>query len=99
VIGRKPIVRGQAAPNFSAEWKSARGLLGARTIEVKGDIAETGRQRWSTGLGPLWTPTGASDHYLRMIVAEVQANVYDLSSLRSDSVVLDCGANVGVFAR
>ena len=99
IVRKNPVIRGSAAPSFSSEWKSVRGLLRARNNHLARDVAESARQRWSTSLGPLWTPAGASDHYLQMIVAEMQSNVYDLSGLRVGAVVLDCGANVGAFTR
>jgi FkbM family methyltransferase len=62
---------------------------------------EDGRLLWNTPCGDFWTPPGASAKYVAGIVAEQQADSYSHPAVPSWAglVVLDCGANVGVFTR
>jgi FkbM family methyltransferase len=54
-------------------------------------------QQWSTPLGDYWVPK-ASGNALLYDLAEQKRNIYG-TRIRSGDVVLDCGANVGVFVR
>jgi FkbM family methyltransferase len=60
-----------------------------------------GRNLWTTPVGDLWTPREASAKYLAGIVAEQMAGSYFHPSLpeHEGEIILDCGANIGVFAR
>ena len=62
---------------------------------------EDGRILWSTPGGDLWSPRGASAKYVAGIVAEQVVDSYHHSSMPSwaGQVVIDCGANIGVFSR
>ena len=54
-------------------------------------------QKWSTPLGEYWMPR-ASGNALLYDLAEQKRNIYG-DRIRKGDVVLDCGANVGVFVR
>ena len=52
---------------------------------------------WSTPLGEYWMPTASGDA-LVYDLAEQKRNIYG-TGIRPGDIVLDCGANVGVFTR
>jgi FkbM family methyltransferase len=54
-------------------------------------------QKWSTPLGDYWMPK-ASGNALIYDLSEQKRSIYG-NRIRKGDVVLDCGANVGVFAR
>jgi len=54
-------------------------------------------QLWSTPQGEYWVPRG-SDNAVLYDLGEQQRNIYG-TNIRPGDVVLDCGANVGVFTR
>jgi FkbM family methyltransferase len=103
LVGRNPLGKRVAPLSWSQELRSVRGLLRALTNPPRvGERTKDGQVLWETLLGPIWTPAGAGTEYIGRLVAEMLANVYDLGALRrrtSGPVVLDCGANVGVFTR
>lgn len=102
VLGRNPLVRGQSAPSLGFEWRSVRGLLESKAHPPRRVHNDDRFQLWSTLLGELWTPLGANEDFVGMLVAEMNASVYDLSLLPANgagSTVVDAGANIGVFAR
>lgn len=55
---------------------------------------------WETPRGRFWIPRG-NDYFLPFHLAEQQVGLYDRPGpgVRSGDVVLDCGANVGVYTR
>jgi len=59
-----------------------------------------GYHRWQTPRGSFWMPA-ASDAALLWDLAEQEQNIYGQSGcgVRRGDVVLDCGANVGVYTR
>ncbi|MGD0200488.1 MAG: FkbM family methyltransferase [Bryobacteraceae bacterium] len=59
-----------------------------------------GLERWNTPDGPYWLVTG-SQWSLAWDLAEQERNIYGAGAraVRAGDVVLDCGANVGVFTR
>ncbi len=80
-----------------------------RTIEIKDRILrssklvttdERGFRLWDTPRGRFWIPQG-SDYVLPFNLAEQERGIYgrDAVELRPGDVVLDCGANVGVYTR
>lgn len=88
--------------SWRQEYSSVQGVLktrGSRISVVKTD--EAGRLCYETPLGPFWTPPGADEQYVRMLTQEILSSVYMIGSgtLSSDSVVMDCGANIGFFSR
>jgi len=80
-----------------------------RQVEIKDRILEASRlleddpqgyRLWQTPMGRFWMPTGS--HYaLPFNLAEQERNIYSSAevTLRRGDVVLDCGANVGVYTR
>jgi hypothetical protein len=62
-------------------------------------VTETDRafQKWSTPLGDYWMPKASRDALLYDL-AEQKRDIYG-KRLRPGDIVLDCGANVGVFIR
>jgi FkbM family methyltransferase len=60
-----------------------------------------GLRLFETPEGPIWTPANVEREGLALILAEVQSGAYETDDIRvkAGDVVLDCGANVGVFAR
>lgn len=67
-------------------------LAGSRLVET--DAA--GFERWETPAGSFWIPSG-NGNTLPFNLAEQQLSIY--GAVQAGDVVLDCGANVGVFAR
>lgn len=59
-----------------------------------------GFRHWRTPYGDFWIPKG-SDYVLPFNLAEQELNIYGTGDMavRQGDVVLDCGANVGVYAR
>lgn len=60
---------------------------------------DTGLDLWNTPQGRIWTVHG--DHILPFLLAEQQFDIYEPSGhvVRRGDIVLDCGANIGVFTR
>jgi FkbM family methyltransferase len=56
---------------------------------------------WKTALGEFWIPPGASADFVMMLSIEVLSDTYHFSAQtwNAPPIVLDCGANVGMFAR
>ncbi len=80
-----------------------------RQLEIKDQIVRTSRvlQRdpagynlWETSKGAYWIPSG-SDFALHFDLAEQERKIYGTEgqSVQRGDVVLDCGANIGVFTR
>ncbi len=80
-----------------------------RQIRLKDEILAASRlletdpkgfKRYATPLGEYWIPTG-SEYVLPYNLAEDQREIYfdDTHTIRPGDLVLDCGANVGVFVR
>lgn len=57
-------------------------------------------RRWETPLGPFWVPAGSKGDVVYDL-AEQGRDIYATSDsrVRPGDIVLDCGANVGVFTR
>lgn len=97
--GRNPLARGRSAMSLAQEWKSIRGLRKAlKAPPSPREQDADGRIRWNTAVGAFWTPKGAGLDYVGRLAAEMLANVYPFHG-DGQSVVLDCGANVGFFSR
>ena len=62
--------------------------------------AECG-ELWQTPLGDFWTPVGASATFMGMLSVEVLSDTYHFAaqSWRVEPIVIDCGANIGMFSR
>ncbi|MDX1979390.1 MAG: FkbM family methyltransferase [Bryobacteraceae bacterium] len=88
---------------WQQETDAVRGLRQAlqHPVEQIRTDAE-GRTLWRTAGGEMWAPKGAGINYVTQVAVEMRANVYDLSFLKTatrPAIVLDCGANIGYFAR
>jgi FkbM family methyltransferase len=60
---------------------------------------EKGFELWRTPLGTYWVPDG-SRYVLPFNLAEQKRDIYDAAnSLHAGDIVLDCGANIGVFTK
>ena len=57
-------------------------------------------EHWETPYGPFWIPTG-SKYVLPFNLAEQEMKIYGVGeqAVKPGDIVLDCGANVGVFVR
>ncbi len=73
-----------------------RILAASRAVGWNGD----GLQRWETPAGRFWIPPG-TQYTLPFNLAELAMGLYEFGGLRvrPGDVVLDCGANVGVYTR
>jgi len=62
--------------------------------------ASSGLSQWGTPNGQYWIPAGF-EHTLAHNLAEQQRSIYDsgIVNVKPGDIVLDCGANVGVFTR
>ena len=60
-----------------------------------------GLHRWSTPEGDIWAPESTDRDGLALILAELKAGAYasGQAAMHSGDVVLDCGANIGLFSR
>jgi len=61
---------------------------------------DAGYERWSTPHGEFWIPNG-SHFVLPFNLAEQERNIYSGTEvkIKPGAIVLDCGANIGVFTR
>jgi len=73
-----------------------RILAASRKLEVD----TKGYERWSTPDGEYWIPKG-SHYVLPFNLAEQARDIYSVPEvhIQTGDVVLDCGANIGVFTR
>jgi FkbM family methyltransferase len=71
-------------------------LAASRRVEVD----PSGFELWETPMGNYWLPTG-NQYILPWNLAEQKRNIYGTGrqAVQPGDIVLDCGANVGVFAR
>jgi FkbM family methyltransferase len=62
---------------------------------------EAGLELWEAPGGRLWVPEGSGARHITYMLAEQELRIYSVSSqsVRPGEVVLDCGANIGVFTR
>jgi FkbM family methyltransferase len=100
------IGRGTVCP-ISQAWMSPANQC--RQAEYKDQILKasrlaekdpTGYNAWDTPSGRYWMPKG-SDYALPWDLAEQQRRIYGTGqrSVQPGDIVLDCGANVGVYTR
>ncbi len=89
-----------AAPGLSRVHAQARQRIEQSLRLLRTDPA--GLQLWATPMGELWTPQRRrSAYWMADMLAEAEANLYAQGAIRvrPGDAVLDCGANIGVFAR
>ena len=103
MVGKNPLCHGESAMTIQQNWASLKGLRTAMMSPPSpvGKDAD-GRVQWQTILGSFWTPKDAGSNYISMVAGEMVANVYDLDFIgknRGQSVIFDCGANIGFFTR
>ncbi len=89
---------------------AARGVANREhQVELKDRILRASRMvrqdpagfnLWQTPSGPFWLPKG-SDYALPWDLAEQERRIYGTGerSVRAGDIVLDCGANIGVYTR
>lgn len=101
VMGRSPHCPMERALESSDNWKQQiavkdRILAASRKVETDAD----GFMLWETPHGRYWIPPD-NQWVLPFNLAEQERGIYfhENASIRQGDVVLDCGANVGVFAR
>ena len=92
-----PMRQSLAAADVAAGMKKANDEIsaGSRVVEKDG---KAGLVRWRTPYGDYWAPRATNVPFL---LAEQATRVYGDGALRvrKGDIVLDCGANIGTFAR
>ena len=87
--------------SWSAIWKTdeASRLADRFAPQIQLSKTENGLDLWSTPIGAVWTVQG--EKTLPYLVAEHHSDVYEPAGhiVRSGDIVLDCGANIGMFTR
>jgi FkbM family methyltransferase len=100
-IGRSPVCPFenalQSADNLKLQIRYKDEILAASKL-IEKDPA--GYHRWETPMGRWWIPDG-DDWVLPFNLAEQKRQIYGTGdrAVKAGDVVLDCGANVGVFTR
>ncbi len=97
--GRNKLVYGSHLRSFSQEFRSVHGFLASRSLHpaIVGQ-GELGNQ-WRTAFGDFWISAGLDPLYVRLTIEEQLSDIYHISPLPSLGVVLDCGANIGLFTK
>lgn len=100
VSGRSPHCDfGKAAGSIGMSQRQAasaeRVTAASRKITTDGDL-----EQWDTPMGPFWLPPKSLKEVLYDI-GEQERGIYEQNGrgLKAGDVVLDCGANVGVYTR
>ncbi len=82
--------------------REQQGALKDRILKASRMVQQdsTGFNQWETPSGPFWLPKG-SDYALPWDLAEQERKIYGTGerSVRAGDIVLDCGANIGVYTR
>jgi FkbM family methyltransferase len=93
-----PMSRALLSERHSRELEAAHNRLVKAMVKLDHDNA--GYDRWKTPMGTYWIPAG--DRFvLPFNLAEQEVKIYGTGEqdVQAGDVVLDCGANVGVFTR
>jgi len=100
-LGRSPVCPFSNAIRSADELKTQiayndRILRASKLLEKD----PAGYHLWQTPHGKFWIPQG-SDYVLPFNLAEQERKIYGVgeNAVRAGDVVLDCGANVGVYTR
>lgn len=89
--------------NLGESYRAAR--VSAKQVSGKTELEKQSKQvtrgadglnLWETPLGSFWAPNGSTDA-LFLDLAEQNRRIY--GTLRKGDVVLDCGANIGLFTK
>ena len=101
MIGRGsvcPLDKALEAPEELRRQIEVKDRILAASRKIESD--EKGFELWETPKGRYWIPRG-SHFVLPFNLAEQERNIYVLGEVRAKAgdVVLDCGANVGVYTR
>jgi len=90
---------------YEAWWSpahSSRQIIRFEELKSASKVtqhAEDGTEMWSTPDGDWWVPAGSTEAVLYDL-AEQDRDIYRTTSgIRPGDIVLDCGANIGVFAK
>lgn len=100
-VGRSPqcpMARAVEAPDHARELLHYKDSILSHSKLVEKD--GRGFHLWDTPHGRFWIPEG-DDWVLPFNLAEQEAKIYGTGerAVRAGDIVLDCGANVGVFTR
>lgn len=101
LTGRSPhctLLNAMDAPAELRRQTAFKDKILAASKKIETD--DKGFELWDTPKGRFWIPKG-SHYVLPFNLAEQERKIYSLSpvEIRNNDVVLDCGANVGVFSR
>jgi len=101
LIGRSPVCPLERALESAENFKrqiAIKDTILAASRKLQTD--ERGFELWDTPHGRYWIPKG-SHYVLPFNLAEQERSIYSLGevSVRPGDVVLDCGANIGVYTR
>jgi FkbM family methyltransferase len=101
LVGRSPVCPMANAVQAAAHNEALR-VTKDRILAASKKIQEdpAGYELWQTPGATYWIPRG-SQWALPFNLAEQDLNIYGIGSqaMRANDIVLDCGANVGVFTR
>lgn len=93
-----PVSRAMAAADHAKQLEAAHNRLVKAMVKLAHDDA--GYDQWQTPKGTYWIPSG--DRFvLPFNLAEEELKIYGTGpqDVQKGDIVLDCGANVGVFTR
>ena len=94
-------VRGPRECSLRGLWNEWRRIDAAPAAGVEAAFERTdgGLDLWKTAQGPIWTVHG--DATLPFLLREQQLDIYEPQGheVHRNDIVLDCGANIGVFTR
>lgn len=93
-----PLARAVESHQHSQQLEAAHNRLVKAMVKLEHDNA--GFDRWQTPAGIYWIPSG--DRFvLPFNLAEQELKIYGTGAqdVKQGDIVLDCGANVGVFTR
>ncbi|MBI1789719.1 MAG: FkbM family methyltransferase [Acidobacteria bacterium] len=101
LIGRSPVcpmANAVRSAGHVRDLRDTKDRILAASKKVREDPA--GYELWQTPRGDYWIPKG-SQWALPFNLAEQELDIYGLGeqAVRAGDVVLDCGANVGVYTR
>ena len=91
-----PLARAVESPGHQRRQVELKDSILAASKKLETD--SEGYMLWETQLGRWWVPKG-SEYVLPWNLAEQERKIYGKGFMRQGDIVLDCGANIGVFAR